>query len=325
MRLIISTERGVTDVTQLVSTLTWSGDSKQCARKVEAEILSSHTDRNVPVCDCPLGSGVTLEHEGKTLFEGWIFTRERATDSSTITLTCIDRGLYLKRNEAVYKFAGTTAEAATARVCADFGIPVGSLAATGIKLTRNFLGVDLYSIIETMYTLASQQNSKVYQQRFEGGKLCVRERSGTSSDIIIEGGRNLMDATVSESVESLINAVNIYDKDDKLLQTVKDDALIKAFGKMQSYLKKSDDEDAAKKAAKTLRDNGIDHKITVNSLGDVRCTTGGSVIVRDSYTGLSGLFWIDEDSHTWKNGQYYNKLVLNYRNLMDETESGSAK
>ena len=325
MRLIISTERGVTDVTQLVSSLDWSGDTKQVARTVRCELLQSTTDCNVPVADCPLGSGVTLEHEGKVLFEGWIFARERTTDSSTLTLTCIDRGLYLKRNEAVYKFAGTTAEAATARVCADFGIPVGSLAATGVKLTRNFLGVDLYSIIETLYTLAAQSTGKVYQQRFEGGRLYVRERSESGGSVILEGGHNLMAASVSESIESLVNVVNIYDKDEKLLQTVQDAALVAAFGKMQSYLKKSDDEDAAKKAAKTLRDNGIEHKITVDCLGDVRCTAGESVVVRDRGTGLSGLFWIDEDTHSWKLGQYYNKLVLNYRKLMDEAESGSAK
>jgi hypothetical protein len=325
MRLIISTGSGITDVTQLVSTLDWSGDSKQVARTVQAEILASHTDSNVPVCDCPLGSGVTLMEDGKTLFSGWIETRERTSDGSSITITAIDRGIYLKRNEGVYKFVSTTAEAATARVCADFGISVGSLAATGIKLTRNFIGVDLYNIIETMYTLASQQNGKVYQQRFEGDKLCVRERVSADGTLILEGGHNLMDASVSESVDGLVNIVNIYDSSDKLIKTVKDDALVTAFGKMQSYLKKSDNEDAEKKAAKVLRDNGVDRKITVDSLGDVRCLTGNSIIVRETSTGLSGLFWIDEDTHSWKLGQYYNKLVLNYRNLMDETESGSAK
>ena len=38
---------------------------------------------------------------------------------------------------------------------------------------------------------------------------------------------------------------------------------------------------------------------------------------------MSGLFWIDADAHTWKNGQYFCKLTLNFRNLLDETSAGS--
>lgn len=45
-------------------------------------------------------------------------------------------------------------------------------------------------------------------------------------------------------------------------------------------------------------------------------------MVKEPYTGLSGVFFIDADSHTWKNGIYTNKLTLNFQNLMDEKESG---
>ena len=30
----------------------------------------------------------------------------------------------------------------------------------------------------------------------------------------------------------------------------------------------------------------------------------------------SGLFWVDQDTHTWKNGQHFGKFRLNFRNLM---------
>ena len=45
--------------------------------------------------------------------------------------------------------------------------------------------------------------------------------------------------------------------------------------------------------------------------------------VREPYTGLSGLFYIDSDVHTWKNGQYYNKLTLNFKKIMAEKSAGS--
>ena len=51
--------------------------------------------------------------------------------------------------------------------------------------------------------------------------------------------------------------------------------------------------------------------------------TGGAVLLKDTGSGVSGLFWIDGDTHTWKNGQYYCKLTLNFRNLVDDTRAGS--
>jgi hypothetical protein len=51
--------------------------------------------------------------------------------------------------------------------------------------------------------------------------------------------------------------------------------------------------------------------------------TGGTVVVREPYTGLYGLFYIDSDVHTWKNGLYLNKLVVNFKNIMDEKDAGT--
>lgn len=50
--------------------------------------------------------------------------------------------------------------------------------------------------------------------------------------------------------------------------------------------------------------------------------TGGCVTVREPTTGLQGLFYIDGDTHTWKNGQYFNKLTLNFKSVMDEQDAG---
>ena len=65
--------------------------------------------------------------------------------------------------------------------------------------------------------------------------------------------------------------------------------------------------------------------ITVDCLGNTANTAGGSVVVREPYTGLYGLFYIDSDVHEWKRGQYYNKLTLNYKRMMDEQEREPAK
>jgi hypothetical protein len=323
IQLLIKTGSGTVDANQLAPTITWSGDYQQCARSLNFGILSSPIDKNITSVKCDLGSAVTLIQDNTELFQGHIFTREKSTSGNTIDIECFDQGIYLKRNETTYKFTNTTPEAVTRKVAADFGIPVGEIAVTGFKFSRNFIGCDLYNIIETSYTLASRKNKKKYHIIFHGGKLCVVEKKVTDNTLVIEGGVNLMDATMSDSIENMVNQVAIYDKNDKLVKTVKNAEAVKLYGLMQNYIKQSDGEDTAAKAQKLLDDNGIEQKITVNNLGNIANVTGGTVVVHEPYTGVYGLFYIDADTHTWKNGLYLNKLTLNLKNIMDEKEVGS--
>lgn len=320
---ITSPERSSGDVMQLIPSVTWSGDYKQCGRTLELSLLSSPTDKNIPTVSCPLGSAVLFRDAGNTLFDGYVFTRQKSTGDSVIDITAFDRGIYVKRNEAVYKFTNMTPEAITERICADFAIETGEIAQTGVKISRNFIGVALYKQIQTAYTLAAETTKEAYQVRFVGKKLSVIKKGVNTDTAVIAGGSNLMSASTSESIEEMINQVVIYDSNDKLVGTQKDDGLIKLYGLLQSYLKQSKDEDSTAKAKKLLEDNGVVQKITVENLGDVRCITGNSVAVHEPYTGVYGLFYIDGDTHTWKNGQYYNKLTLNFKRIMDEQEAGS--
>ncbi|EOE7140465.1 TPA: cell wall hydrolase, partial [Clostridioides difficile] len=68
--------------------------------------------------------------------------------------------------------------------------------------------------------------------------------------------------------------------------------------------------------------NGIEKSCSLKGYGDVSCITGRGVKVKDSYTKLVGLFYIDTDKHTWQNGEYQIELELNFQNLMDEKSAG---
>lgn len=51
--------------------------------------------------------------------------------------------------------------------------------------------------------------------------------------------------------------------------------------------------------------------------------TGNAVYLIEPFTKQKGLFWIDEDSHTWKNGLHTASLTLNFKNIMREGEAGT--
>ena len=73
---------------------------------------------------------------------------------------------------------------------------------------------------------------------------------------------------------------------------------------------------------KILADGKLQKTVTVNVLGDMSLLTGETVVVREGKTGLTGIFWIDADVHTWKRDNYYCKLTLNCRNVVSGSTAG---
>lgn len=62
---------------------------------------------------------------------------------------------------------------------------------------------------------------------------------------------------------------------------------------------------------------------TVSVFASNDMITGNAVYLIEPFTKQKGLFWIDEDSHTWKNGLHTASLTLNFKNIMREGEAGT--
>lgn len=320
-QLYVTNSEGTFDVTGLYTKIDWAGDYRQCARTLSFGLIASPYDSKVPVVDCKTGCGVVMEEDGQKLFEGYVVSRTKSTAGNVLDVLCYDRGFYLKGIEAAKKFVGVTPEDAAKMLCAAYGIPVGELAVTGVKLSRNFPGYSLWDIIRTMYTLAGEATKKKYHIGFTGAKLQVRVKEPDKSTVVLAGSSNLIEAATTESIEKMVNSVAIYDKAGNLLQTMQNQENIKLYGLMQKVLKQTK-ESVAPKAQQLLDEGGVEQKITVDNLGNIACTAGSCVIVQEPYTGLYGLFYIDTDSHSWKNGVYTNKLVVNLKAMMDENTVG---
>ena len=323
LSLIVTGQGGSFDVMPLVKQVNWNGSYRQGARKLSFDLISSPYDQSVKAPDLSPGNAVSFFQDSTLLFSGLIVSREKATGSSTITASCYDKGFYLLKNQGVYQFLAQTPDSIARRVCSDFGISVGNLAASSAAVTRNFIGVTLYKIIMTAYTLAAQQDGKAYQIRFSGDKLDVVEIKENDKTLILEGGVNLQSASATDSIENTVTQVAVYNSDNKVIKTIQNAELATLYGVIQNAVRQCDGEDAGAEAQKILDDNGLSQTITVENLGNVACITGNTVVVKEPYTGIYGLFWITSDSHVWKDGQYYNKLSLSYNRVMDEQEAGS--
>ncbi len=303
-------------ITEKVQAKTWSGSYRDCARQLSFSVL--------PEALAELGGMARLYLGPDILFSGHIFSRSRDSLGKCIGCTALDNGLYLKRNSTYLAVRNQTPEAVTAQLCGEFGIPCGALAATGVPLSRNFLGVSLYQIIQTMYTLAAEQTGKQYQIRFRAGNLEAAEKAVGPESIRLVPGSNLISCTSSESIENMVNRVEVYDGGlRKLAQYDSPEGYVALYGLMQRAIKADGREKPEAAARDILEQNGISTTITARCLGNVKLITGNAVAVHEPVTGVDGLFWITADSHTVKQGIYQTKVTLDFRNLMDEQTAGS--
>lgn len=322
MTVTLTNAQGTFDITGIVSTAALSGEVRQCCRTLDLEVVSSPYDEHVPAVDCAVGSVVSLYEGGALRFSGYVFSRTKTTVGGLMDLHCYDRGIYLKKNQTSRRVDGATPEQVTAAICSEYGIPAGAIAKTGVTVRRIFVGASLYEIIATLYTEAAKTTGKAYQIGFDGERLTVREKGPQAGAVLIETGRNLTEASTTESAEEIVNRVSIQDADGKTLNVLSDEESIRTFGLMGQVLKQSK-QDLTGQAKKMLEESaGVSQKITVGVLGGVSAVTGGAVLMHEEYTGLYGLFYIDADTHTWKNGVQTAKLTLNLKAVMDEAEAG---
>lgn len=304
-------------VTEKVQAKTWSGSYKDCARQLSFSVL--------PEALAELGGMARLYKDADILFSGHIVSRSRDSLGKTVDCSALDNGLYLKRNSTYMAVRKQTPEAVTAQLCGEFGVPCGELAATGVPLSRNFLGVSLYQIIQTMYTLAAEQTGKQYQIRFRSNHLTVVEKAVGPESIRLVPGSNLLSCRSAESIERMVNRVAVYD-DDKFKKVAQYDSpenYVALYGLMQKAIRASEKENPENAARDILEQNGISTTITAQCLGNVKLITGNAVAVHEPVTGVDGLFWITADSHTVRRGVYQTKVTLDFRDLMDGQTAGS--
>ena len=321
---ITSGGRTVEKAWGLGGNVVWSGDKQRAARTLTFRLATSEADPGLPAVECPVGAVVSFwDDGGAPLFQGQVVSRTLSDREPTLSVTAHDRGMALSGNDGTIKVRDETAEAAVGRLCAQYGISAGDLAATGVPLRRKFSGVPLWSIVTTLYTLAGQQTGQQYLARFEWDRLTVRVRSVQAENLVIRPKSNLLSSTTTESIENMVNSVGIYDKAGNRLTTVQDAGAVALYWLLETHITQQEGQDAQGQARQILDQRGVSQEVSVECMGDTSLTTGRTVVVQQPATGLSGVCWIESDRHIWQGGNYTTVLTLNLKNVGYQTETGS--
>jgi hypothetical protein len=115
----------------------------------------------------------------------------------------------------------------------------------------------------------------------------------------------------------MVDQVRIYNSKGKQVGVVKNAGNIKRYGIYQSVYTKEKGVNA-KTAAKNML-SGVEKKVNIEAIsGNIKCVAGDGIVVFDKATGLNGVFWIQNDTHTWDNGIHTMSLELSFKNVMDK-------
>jgi len=317
----------VTDITNVIKSISCSGDKAQVARKLDITLAYPIWDRNQPRTQIAPGTKVWLLLDGKEIFRGIAWDRTINSASEDLPFVAYDYLIYLTKSKVTYNFVNITPEDATKKICSELGIETGGIASTGIKVNRLIAQKTGYEAIMEMYTQASKTNGKKYIPVMDGIKLSVIEKGKVVADYTLKSqldgkGNNMLSTSYHDTMDGMLNKVKIYDSENKYLGEVSNGSWVNDYGLIQDNYTKEADKDSNAVANGML--TGIQREVTIPALGNWDCRTGYAVSTEIFYisTLQNATMFIDGDTHTWEpgTGKYTMSLNLSYKNVMDSKE-----
>lgn len=305
----------ILDVTEAVTSITWSGDIKSPSRTLAFNIVQAVNDEEVETIGVREGDTVSFIEDTEEIFRGILIDVDKKSNSNEVIYTSKDIGFLLSKNKLSFNFKDKTPETVAKEVISKLGYKVGSLAKTGYKYNKIVTNSSGYDIIQSAYTERSGKTKKKYMTYAHKDMYYVIEKGEKVLELQFNEKENLTSTSYKISLENMVNKVVVTDSNGNKVSEEVDKETLDLYKITIQEIKNQTDKDSSggdvelKKPEKTA---------SLTGFGDTSCKCGRAVYVKDTATGLVGKFYIDTDKHTWKGGHYGIELGLNFENIMDE-------
>ncbi|WP_028547041.1 XkdQ/YqbQ family protein [Paenibacillus taiwanensis] len=321
MKLIHTSRDGKkTNITELITRMTWSGTLSEAARKLEWSVLVSDHDYYIANAPIDLGEMVTLYGEdGRELFRGYVFRKGKSLTGNEIAYSAYDGLIYLLKSTISMKFEKLTADSIAKLICKELHVQVGDLPESDFPISFVHMGKSAYEAIMIAYTQLSKKTRKLYIPRMKEGKVTVVSSGEVIADRLLSSASNLLEAQFDEDIESMINTVRVTDENGTLIKQVVQEEWLKKYGKLQATVQKEEKKDSLTLAEEHQK--GIQRTASAQVLGEPKALdmiTGHMVMMNHGILGRTGLFFVSGDTHTFESGQHLIQLELQFSKMMDE-------
>ena len=133
----------------------------------------------------------------------------------------------------------------------------------------------------------------------------------------------MMNSEYEESIEKLINQVNLLDEQGNLTGYERDEESAAKYSVFQTTLKTDPNKDMKEEVEAIFKNNKVERNGRITAIGDYRAVSSYSIQITDGL--FNGQFWIKQDTHTFSEGQHEMKLELEFENEMNKEETPNQK
>lgn len=317
-----------TDIDSKAELLIVSGDSVQAPilkGKIQWETQRkgspgklTFTCIKVPGLSFQEGDAVRFQYDGKDVFFGYVFTKQRDKEHH-IKVTAYDQLRYFKNKDTIIYYNKTATELLK-MLAADNRLQLGTIDDTIWKIEkRNEPEATLFDIIQTALDITLRNRKKIYVLYDDCGRLCLRDMETMTLDILLHS-ENAENFDYSTSIDKdTFNRIKLYhdnsDTGKREVYIAQSGADMNRWGVLQYCESVTNEEiDLGNKADTLLKlyNRKTRSLIVKKIVGDVRARAGVRVAA-DLGLGdinLKSYLVVEKAVHTFQGGRYTMDLTL---------------
>lgn len=316
--IIVKGEQGY-DITQLVETVQWRGRKGSSSRTLSVTLIDDDGYKHARSgIDVEQGVQCLFSYNGTELFRGIIMTQTQ-NNRKRLTFTAYDNGIYLANNKDTFTYENKTASEVFRDCCTRFGLPMGEVSECTYRipeLTKS--KTTAFDAIADALSLDFDATGIRHYVASDKGKISLLTRRENIMQWVIEVGQNLSTYSYTRSIEDIKTRVKMVSKEGTTLAEKSNSALEAKIGVFQEI--DQPDESLTTAQINDLISSILDEKSTpertlsVEAVGIPEVISGIGVYIIIPELDLSRTFYVDEDTHTFRDNMHTMSLKLNYAN-----------
>lgn len=329
LQVIYYDGKSVRRIEKLVGIVDIGGDVARANRECTFDFTNTANGRH-RIFDVENGKEIRVIVGKVEVFRGIIFQHGRSS-SGAESITAYDTNVYLTKNNVTVKYEDQTASYIITDLCTKFGVKLGNIAETDVKIPRFIMrNKSIYDVFITALTMTQKVSGKRYMLRNRESKLVLELVRPAKVWLRYEAGKNLIDATWSESIEDVKTQVEYSGgdgegSDDEEFEGIEADEEADVFtvvekkdtekyGVMQHIEHNPDaDEASIPELAKALLEelSKPDVEMIIKVLGMPDVSAGKAIIAKDELSGIRGSYFVIADNHSYEaHGVHTMELTL---------------
>ncbi len=309
-KIFLAKLSGKYDITGAVGAFNWGSDIGTLSSKLSFDIAKN--EFILP----EMGDKILLTNQGKLVFQGVITSRNQ--NNATYGINANDFAWYLNKNKAFHQFRNVSVTDAIKQLCGRYNVPIDNICNMPTMI-KNKIYTDqcISDIMLDLIQMYQKETGNHVRMEMISGKFKAFVMTDISINPVFKLAENIgtsqcfdyigLDYSVSESIEDMVNNVQII-QNNKIILVAGQSESIKKYGMLsETIMVDGTDTAKAKNEAKTIiSENGkVNPEMSISIIGDDSIVAGLSVTLPK----LGGKWIIKSASHTY-NGTHLCSVSL---------------